>query len=282
MYRITCRHWMPGHAATFAFWHYRNLQPGEPHDHDHHELFWVTRGSGLHWVDGQPRPMAAGYLVLVRPRDSHSFSTAPGSPGVEFFNFAFRSPLWQALRRRHPRLAGQFFDHRDIARRECRLSPASLERLRVLAADLAAGAYDGLTAESFLLGVLTVLANLPHERLTPPGTPRWLAEALHQFRSYPEFAGGVQRLVRLAGRSHEHTARACRRHLGCSPRDLVQDARLNWATAQVASTEKKILEIALECGFENLGHFYQCFRRRHGMPPHAYRTRFQARQTHLV
>ncbi len=226
--------------------------------------------------------MTTGYLVLLRPDDCHSFSAPDDPRGVHYFNFAFQSRLWRSLCRRQARATGAYFDTPEIGDREFSLGPASLERLRLLAGDLASGSRDPLTAEGFLLGVIALLANLPNERTAPPGTPRWLAEAVHQFRRYPEFIGGVPRLVKLGGRSHEHTARACRRHLGCTPRDLVNEARLNWATAQIASTDKKILEVALESGFENLGHFYLCFRRRHGMPPHAYRMRFNPRQTHLV
>lgn len=280
MPRFSCRTWRAGQAATFACWNYRNAEPYEAHDHDYHELFWVTGGVGVHWVGGHARSMETGYLVLVRPEDRHAFSGA--GAGVEFFNFAFRSGLWRQLRRRQPRLAGRYFDCPAIGAREFWLGAAALERLRLLAADLAAGHYDGLTAEVFLGGVVGLLENWSGEAGGPPGTPRWLAEAIHRLRRYPEFTGGVPRLVRLAGRSHEHTARACRRHLGRAPREIVAEARLNWAAAQIAATDKKILEIALECGFENLGHFYQCFRRRHGMTPCGYRQRFQARQVHLA
>jgi AraC family transcriptional regulator, dual regulator of chb operon len=265
--------WEEGRVCNFAAWKYTSLEAAAEHTHDFHELFWVTAaGKGWHVTDGQRRPMAEGYLVLVRADDWHSFAAA-SAEGVRFFNFAFRPEIWQALRRRHPAAAGRFFDMPEMAEREYWLGPWGIERLRVMAADLGAGHCDKLTAEGFLQGVIAMLSNVSAAADSARGAPSWLEDALHRIRQYPEFAGGVPRLVKLAGRSHEHVTRECRRHLGAAPREIVLGARLRWAAAQVSATEKKIIEIALECGFQNLGRFYEVFRREHGMTPREYRIR---------
>lgn len=278
----SCRQWEPGRSCTFAAWNYHNARPGPPHNHDFHELFWVTAGRGIHWVAGEPRPMSTGYLVLIRPEDAHTFSGGETPEGVSFFNFAFLTRHWRNLVRRHPHLRGRFFDPHPIGRREFQLGPAALERLRLLSADLASGAYDDLTAESFLQSVLSMLEHLDRDTYHTEQVPPWLAEALRQILTYPEFVGGVPRFVTLSGRTHEHLARSCRLHLGRSPREIVAEARLRWAAALASSTDKKIIEIALDCGFENLGHFYKLFRRYTGMTPETYRKSFAARAPRRV
>ncbi|MDB6170584.1 MAG: hypothetical protein JWM88_3448, partial [Verrucomicrobia bacterium] len=41
------------------------------HDHDFHELFWVTRGRGEHLLNGRSYPLRPGRLFLIRPQDRH-------------------------------------------------------------------------------------------------------------------------------------------------------------------------------------------------------------------
>jgi AraC family cel operon transcriptional repressor len=86
----------------------------------------------------------------------------------------------------------------------------------------------------------------------------------------------VQGLARLAGRSPEHVARQLRACAGLRPVDLVTEARIDHATARLALSEMPILDIALECGFDSLSHFYRVFRRKRGETPRAYRLRSQA------
>lgn len=279
---LSVRGWNKERACTFADWNYSNQQYGEPHAHDFHELFWVTAGRGNHLINGEIRPMQTGYLVLIRPSDYHTFK-GDGSPGgVSFFNFAFRSSLWHNLKRRHPLSQNRLFDAPDLNQREFLLGTSTLERLRIISSDLASGNYDELTSTAFLYGVISMLVNRQSDDKTPPNMPSWLAEAVHQIRIYPHFTQGVKHLVALSGRSHEHVTRQCQLHLGVPPWMIILDARLRWAASQLASTEKKIIMIAMESGFENLGYFYSAFKKSHGMTPRTYRIRFsmiKAQQT---
>jgi AraC family cel operon transcriptional repressor len=127
--------------------------------------------------------------------------------------------------------------------------------------------------------VLALLANRQassrvHDQAPPP---EWLAHAVRAMERWPHFVGGVPEFVRLAGRSHEHVSRSCRQFFKASPRDLTNTARLKWAAMQLETTEKKIIAIAQECGFENLGHFYKVFRAAHHFTPRAYRLQFGIR-----
>lgn len=58
----------------------------------------------------------------------------------------------------------------------------------------------------------------------------------------------------------------------------VLDLRLKRAADVLISTDKSVLEIAFECGFEDLSHFHRSFKVAFGSPPLVYRAR---RQVHL-
>jgi AraC family cel operon transcriptional repressor len=84
-------------------------------------------------------------------------------------------------------------------------------------------------------------------------------------------AEGVPALVRFAGRSPEHTARELRKYSGCTPTEFVNRLRIDHAARLLCTTDKSVLEIALDCGFENQGHFHRCFKTRFETTPLTYR-----------
>lgn len=261
----------PGHVCTLAHWQYRvRTTAPELHTHDFHELYWVEEGEGFSITNGERRPLAPGMLVLVRADDVHGFSAARDGGAVRFVNVAFPRALWDGVRRRHFAGRDVFFAALDHRNREWRLDEAELVRLRALAADLAAGHCGSLQAEAFLLGVLARLSAM-EERSLADDMPAWLADALARIREPRHFAAGAPELARLAGKSPEHVARAARRHLGKTPTDLVNEARLDHAARQLCTTDRPVADIIADCGLGNVGHFYKLFRARHGASPERYR-----------
>ncbi|MBI5381824.1 MAG: AraC family transcriptional regulator [Opitutae bacterium] len=260
-----------GEGGTYAVWRYDNSrQPASLHDHDFHELFWIEAGEGCHWINGECRPLTTGLLVLIRAEDVHSFSAARAGTAVRFVNVAFRRTLWDALWRGGLRRAPGLWAERDHRAREYRLDPGQLERLRGLAHDLAAGARDAFSFSAFIAGVASLLRNAAAQQ-PPPGLPGWLAEACTRVRAPHQLSGGIRAFARLAGCTPEHLARSVRRHLSQTPTDLLNAARLSHAAQQLCTTDRPIIDVAGDCGFGNLGHFYKLFRQRYGTSPQRYR-----------
>ncbi len=250
-------------------WRYRSTHRPEPHRHDFHELFWVERGAGIHFLNGAALPLKPGDLFLVRAPDAHGFAAAPGE-ALEFVNVTLRAPVWDRVRAAHFRGRRVLFSAPADVPLGHRLAPERIARLDMLSADLRAGHWDRLAVESFLLGVLSMLAPRP---MAPAGVPvpDWLRRAGERLAEHPNFCAGPGALARLAGRSPEHVARSCRRFLGKRPSDLVNEARLRHAAQLLAETDMPIIEIAMDCGLENLGHFYALCRRGLGAAPGVWR-----------
>lgn len=275
---LTWRNWPGRPQCALAVWKLGS-KPTPLHTHDHPELFWIESGQGIHDINGQPKKIESGYFSLIRSDDVHRVHAASSDTPLRLVNITFRQEIWDRVKTRYFQREKVFFDRKDIHDREFMVGSDVLERLRVLASDLTAGAGDLLSGEAFVTGVLAMLANLSRLSATHAQAPDWLAEAVDRIRRFPHFTQGVPEFVRLAGRSHEHTSRECRRAYGKSPRDFVNDARLRWATSQLAATEMGIVDVAMESGFENLGHFYKLFHKVHGMTPARYRNRFASKVT---
>lgn len=253
----------PGHAT------------GE-HTHDFPELFWLERGRAIHQINGQPKELRPGDLVLIRPPDRHGFrapAVRQGDTAFVMVNVAFRNATLLHLRKRYYAGRTEAFPWRgaELPAR-FRMGADDLRRLADAAERLARGPQSRLRLEHFLLEVLESI-----ERTAPVGSeqpselPDWLRGALAVFAQPKHLSGGVRELARLAGRGPEHINRVIRRGLGQTSTDLVNRLRLDYAARELAMSGKPIVDIALDAGFDNLSYFYRLFQRRFGHTPRQFR-----------
>jgi AraC family cel operon transcriptional repressor len=257
------------HIATSHRTHDERPAPPPLHCHDFHELFWVVQGRCVHYINGEQRRLAAGTLVLVRAPDRHGFSVEPGET-VGFTNIAFHRETWDYLCRRYFDSDKDVFRARPAAAREFSLSTAEYDSVEAAARELERRPRSRAAIEGFLLNLLYKHAEKPHGTVAQE-LPPWLAEACRTIGEGKNFQEGTPMFARLAHRSPEHVAREVRRHLGKTPTDIVNEARMAFAARRLSSSEDKIIDIASECGVENLSHFYRLFEQRYGTTPRNYR-----------
>lgn len=260
------------HLVSALTWPRR--EPTFDHDHDFPELFLMERGHAIHLINGKEQDLHAGDLVLMRPPDRHCFSSPSGEP-FRYVNVAFARPTLAFLRRRY------FVNERDFwgARRPMpptyRLSARVAKTLSEAIERLSRRPKDHFEIERFLLLVLGELVMLSQGH-AKGALPEWLLVACDEIQRPEHFSKGVDAFVRLSGRSAEHVSRETRRLTGRTPTDWVNDARMNYAAQLLCVGDRKIVDIALDCGVANLGHFYALFRRHHGCAPHKYRIQRRA------
>jgi AraC-like DNA-binding protein/predicted alpha/beta hydrolase family esterase len=81
----------------------------------------------------------------------------------------------------------------------------------------------------------------------------------------------IREIADYVALSSSHFSRAFKRSLGSSPNAYVTERRVERALRMMASTQKSLTEIALECGFSDQPHFTRSFRRVVGMSPGVWR-----------
>ena len=82
----------------------------------------------------------------------------------------------------------------------------------------------------------------------------------------------LSELAAIAEMHPTHLARAFRRHFHCTIGDFIRRRRIEMAWERLTSTNSRVVDIALECGFSNQAHFATVFKRLTGFTP------IQARQ----
>jgi AraC-like DNA-binding protein len=123
-------------------------------------------------------------------------------------------------------------------------------------AALAFGAPDGKSRSS--AGV----SRRVHDRVT---------QTVREIERDPSTGRDLHALAAAAELSTFQFLRAFRGLTGATPHQYLLRARLRESAANLRTTNRKIGEIALDCGFNDLSNFNHAFRAEFGLPPRAYR-----------
>lgn len=81
----------------------------------------------------------------------------------------------------------------------------------------------------------------------------------------------VRDVLESCGLSRSHFHALFKQETGQTFVDYLSTLRCNRAAELLVTTDRTVLEIATECGFNNLSHFYHVFRRKYGTSPARYR-----------
>lgn len=78
---------------------------------------------------------------------------------------------------------------------------------------------------------------------------------------------GIDELANTMGISQRHLERLFKRSLGCSPSRHYLDLRLQQARQLLRAGEHSLSDVAGECGFVSVQHFFRCYRQYFGAHP---------------
>jgi AraC-like DNA-binding protein/mannose-6-phosphate isomerase-like protein (cupin superfamily) len=252
------------------------VRPHTPqHTHDFFEMFYMLEGAVSHTINGETTKLLAGDLVMVRDWDCHSLS----GRRFHLINMAFPAEPWQT----YCRLAGlensAFADAAlplpptvhipEAQREECaavfgralstfQRTPQGPEARRALC--------------RFWSTVLDFFA--PHDSNTDDHEqkyPSWLSVACRAMYEEDNLRTGLSRFVEISGVTRAHLTRTLQTFRQQSPTEFINEVRLRHAAMLLATTPADILDIASDCGFDNVSYFYRRFRRQFGTSPRAYR-----------
>lgn len=142
--------------------------------------------------------------------------------------------------------------------------------LRIAELFLSADAADELTAAGELL---LLVASLDHLRSTgdAPGGGSVLAAAQQYIHAHYEEELTVELLARKCNVSASYLHKLFAEKLGQSPHDTIVSRRISAAKAMLINSDLALSDIAIRCGFNSQAYFSDCFRRKTGMTPGAFR-----------
>jgi AraC family transcriptional regulator len=124
--------------------------------------------------------------------------------------------------------------------------------------------------------VLHLLRQYTATKLSPPayesGLPQYqLLQVLEYIQEYLDQDINLADLAALLDMSPFHFSYLFKKAIGTSPYQYFLQPRVDRAKQLLTQTEKSVMEIALDCGFNSHSHLSKQFRQSTGMTPTAYR-----------
>lgn len=108
-----------------------------------------------------------------------------------------------------------------------------------------------------------------------PRMPRWLVQAIELLHNTLPDNLTVERIATVVGVHPVHLARVFRRHCGYSVGEYARNWRVDIASHQLATSSRRIAEIAAASGFADQSHLCRTFKTIGGLAPNAFRAVFR-------
>lgn len=244
------------------------------HFHREFELTLITRGSGTRFVGDSVEDYRPGDLTLIGPELPHTYASI--GDGQEAVVAQFRRDSF----------GPGFFDRPEFAEVSALLE-RSARGLLLPAGSAPLAELVGMPPAERTLGLLGTLVHLAREEARP------LAGAGHRPALNSRTRDRIDAVIRLlhaeyarpitldrvAGVAHlapPATSRFFRRTTGSTITDYLNAVRVNAACRLLLETDRRVADIAADCGYANLSNFNRRFRALKGMSPREYRARVSA------
>jgi AraC family cel operon transcriptional repressor len=236
----------------------------------------VTNGTLRFSFGEQAMDMPMGSLIFVRPGDVHS-KAFPGPS--EHINLAF-SP--EAVNRLFEYMYDKKIYSAMLARSHCPPILLSALECRILEQKMLALSLIHPHKKSeiktrlrlLLAEVIDAYFIELFRQEEPPGRiqpPLWLREALDEMQKLDNLSAGFDFLRKFTGKTKEHICRTFRKYYNTTSSDYINNLRLNYVANMLLHSDREILDLIYDAGFQNISYFYQRFRKTFHTSPRRFR-----------
>lgn len=240
------------------------------HTHDFYELFLIEEGEIYHFINGRQDVMRKGDIYFVRPEDEHCFQRG-NCKKAQFVNMAFSGNIFQKAEA----VMNLYFDTKQNGSSvEIHLPPrmelAIQAKMTFLAREKTS--LSLMVRQDLVVSILLdCLLLLYSQQAFEESVPEWLEQACLRMRQNQNYLDGLEKFIEIAGKSQEHLTRCMKKYYHVTPTEYINQIRLEQTTILLETTDDSILDIMLECGFNNVSHFNQLFKKNYGLTPSRYR-----------
>lgn len=246
------------------------------HYHDYYEIFITLNDSVEHYINGEKLTLKKGDLVFIRPNDRHRY-TFRGSD-FTFINFAFNAETYSELKdylKSDKFLGLELFEFPPTVN----VSEADIEWIKSVVVKLNqidVDDTDGKRTE-FRIFLMEVFSKhffkraLEYANQNGSEIPFWLSSFYIKAQEIENFSLPYSELVSKSGKSQEHLIRCFKKAYGINLADFQHQQRLNYVANALLASPKKIIDIFLEVGYDDVSWATVLFKKKFGMSPSLYR-----------
>lgn len=255
--------------------------PNPPHTHKKWELVFFLDGLSTNSINEKQYDASKGDLFLIGPSHVHeiSFITTPHLHQDVYYE---NIDIENAVKNMPSPLADQILSGERIVK--LKLGFNEYETLHQYLDSLINAksnnppleensTYEKFLSLSLLNSVLGLYTIKYFERHT--STPKWLLEFMSNLQRPEVFSKRVSEIISLTNYSHSQVGTMFKAYKGISLVDYLIEIRMDYAKQLLKVTNKSVLTISEDCGYNSLSTFIKLFREKNACSPLQYRKRCQ-------
>lgn len=249
-----------------------------PHHHDFFEIFLITKGEALHRINDKQEIIKEGDLVFIRPDDIHNYEKSEDK-NCELINLAFPSSTILKLFE----YFGEGFHSDKLLKSEYppKIKLSEIEKDILISRSEKLNTLRRTNKKKIKTELRILLADIfsryfiYEEDAINEIIPGWLVKLKSEMEKKENFVLRINRMYELCERTPEHLSRSFKKYFNETPTDYMTNLRLNYAANLLSNSDEDITNISMDCGFENLSHFYHLFKKKFNSSPKEFRLKHQ-------
>lgn len=257
------------HTYPF-FTHIVKNEPSPYHSHNFIEIVYILEGNCKHLLNGKEEILSEGSLLILRPRDYHTFLQPEDYPcirrdvlfGNEFFKNVcdFLSPSFfeDFMNSNH---------HFNIQLTITKLREFEDTALKIHSLINNHESNENIFA---LLNVFCCKLLEPFfisKHLLKKDAPKWLLELVDRLDNGVDIITPLTEILSNFNYDITYMRKKFKEYTGLSMTEYRLDTQLKYAITLIKTTDYSIAAIAQKSGFNNLPYFYKTFKEKYGISP---------------
>ena len=256
--------------ATASF-NWLNVDFPYPHTHNHWEIFIILKGKLKHTLNGHQEIGSKGYACLIRPTDCHQLEYIEDKKETQHINFTFTKETAEKL--------FSFYNEYNINLQtddplHFFLEHAFIDFIvnQVLIAQ--STPKDIYEQHSLLIVHQLITIFLSQNLTTDKAYPSWLSEFLHFLHNPEYFSYSMNELAEYSPYSYSRLSRLFKKYTGKTLVEYVNDVKIVYAKRLLRTTQKSIIDISLDLGYNSVSSFNHNFKAITSLTPTKYRKKY--------
>ncbi len=246
------------------------------HCHPYFELYYLESGRCRFFIGERMLDIRGGDVLLLPPGTLH-FARYLFGPCRRFDLFFRRGDLNGEIRDAFPEGSAFFSRWRLMQIPDLYRDPLNALFERMLGEEKIADARTPLMMRCRLWETLLLLSRDARTADAIPGdihtSDRAIVRAAVFMREHLGDSLTAGDIAAAAGFSPNYLSRKFRQATGMGVREYLIFVRLEQAARELVETRASVTDIALRCGFSDGNYFKDCFKKRYGVSPRAFRDR---------
>ncbi len=257
-----------------------NTEKFQLHNHDYYEIFLTLADNVAHLANGKKFTLKKNTLVFIRQNDTHFFSKTLKKE-LFMINLAFTEEVFDNL----IHYLTNAFCYEELLNEEfppcVELDESDknwllhqIEKLNSIQLDDIATLK--LNSRILLFRIFTKFFSKYsiENEMAEKEIPMWLYNLEQKMHRLEHFSKPPEHMVELSEKSRAHLGRVLQKHYSKTITEYINDLRLNYLANSIINTERPILDLCYECGFENISWAYTLFKKKYGTSPLKFRNNY--------